>query len=546
LAWASLFLIETVLPPSCPRVRSLRRALPFPESSSSCRARQRDADADSHVDATWLRSNLSRVPIADFPASPEALETCVKARLPRRFRAATEAPGTRWASLLARCANYSWLMEKTAARARIPILVVPEPEATTSSSNTNGSSSLRKGDPSGTSEGPWRSRIPGFFNGSEDERREATLPFHGLLEFAKAREEGRTHFSEKFGTRMYLSQCPVLAGATCEQQGWETHRGVSGIIENRGDLPEILEGKHVCSVNLWLGVDPTVTSAHYDCHDNLLCVSRGRKIALLLPPSLKTQRFLRPRSVAARTPNDSPRTPSELLEIAERLSRDIENSPGVSGDDNTEIPRPMLAVLDPGESLFIPEGWWHQVSSSPLTTALNVFFYGHLLPPPPLPQPRANTFRSQLPPPHPPLTHCAPRCAPGLPRAHRLSRLRRPGIGGNPGTGGGPSLEPLSRGHPRDDHSPPPGLLTATRKALHSAEVAPSSREHPPACCVCSGLAVLCPRPGGERERRGARDRGGPTIRGCAQWALRRHRRRRGSPAQHAKARVPPKRRIRL
>lgn len=34
----------------------------------------------------------------------------------------------------------------------------------------------------------------------------------------------------------------------------------------------------------------------------------------------------------------------------------------------------VYAEVGEGEGLFIPEGWWHQITSSPGTVAVNVWF----------------------------------------------------------------------------------------------------------------------------------------------------------------------------
>ena len=112
-------------------------------------------------------------------------------------------------------------------------------------------------------------------------------------------------------------------------------------------LPSVTEGKTGVEVNLWLNLRDMVSEAHYDSYNGILCVVHGTKLVKLWPPSSRLK--------------------------ATPLFSETYN--GVSRE--CELPPPPLSVtLRKGESLFIPEGWWHEVTSRPNTVAVSFWWKG--------------------------------------------------------------------------------------------------------------------------------------------------------------------------
>ena len=105
------------------------------------------------------------------------------------------------------------------------------------------------------------------------------------------------------------------------------------------DLPADLFGDHLepTRMGLWIGPAGTHTPLHHDGDDSMFCQVFGRKRFRLAPPE-SMPLLDRSRGVYSHwDPADelTPDTPETLLEL----------------------------TLEPGEALFIPSGWWHQVDA---------------------------------------------------------------------------------------------------------------------------------------------------------------------------------------
>ncbi|KAA8493682.1 JmjC domain-containing protein F [Porphyridium purpureum] len=108
-------------------------------------------------------------------------------------------------------------------------------------------------------------------------------------------------------------------------------------------------------VNAWLGTSGTVTPCHYDTYENFLVQIAGWKLVYLFP---KNQRGMYPRKAK---PN---------LSRVDVEAPDMVRFPLFG---SCASPAAQLAILGPGEMLYIPAGWWHAVRS--LTTSLSCNFW---------------------------------------------------------------------------------------------------------------------------------------------------------------------------
>jgi ribosomal protein L16 Arg81 hydroxylase len=107
---------------------------------------------------------------------------------------------------------------------------------------------------------------------------------------------------------------------------------------------------------LWLGPAGTITPLHHDTSNILFCQIHGRKRVVLAPPWAEA-----------------------LLDTADG----VYNRRGPQALADEEIPS-IDVVLAPGDALFIPAGWWHDVRALDVSVSLainafvrpNVYGYG--------------------------------------------------------------------------------------------------------------------------------------------------------------------------
>ena len=127
-------------------------------------------------------------------------------------------------------------------------------------------------------------------------------------------------------------------------------------------------------INIWMGNSrtSTVTPLHHDFNDNLYVVVEGRKHFTLFPPEQAPNLYLR----------------GEVTEIGRNgiiQYRNMDGMPHVSQLDPSHVdanrfpayeqaaPTRMDFDLEKNEMLFLPAGWFHQVSSSGRHIAVSFF-----------------------------------------------------------------------------------------------------------------------------------------------------------------------------
>ncbi|USI74751.1 cupin-like domain-containing protein [Sphingomonas morindae] len=114
---------------------------------------------------------------------------------------------------------------------------------------------------------------------------------------------------------------------------------------------------------LWIGHESLV-STHHDMLDNLACVVAGRRRFTLYPPELIGDLYVgpldrtmagQPVSLAASAPPGDPRYP-RFAAVADQA---------------------LVAELEPGDALYMPKLWWHQVEGlAPFNALLNFWWDG--------------------------------------------------------------------------------------------------------------------------------------------------------------------------
>jgi len=114
---------------------------------------------------------------------------------------------------------------------------------------------------------------------------------------------------------------------------------------------------------IWLGHASNV-SAHYDTLDNVACVVAGTRRFTLYAPELTDRLYVgpidhtmagQPVSLAASATSDDPRYP-RFAEIRDQA---------------------LVADLSPGDALYLPKLWWHQVeATAPFNVLVNYWWDG--------------------------------------------------------------------------------------------------------------------------------------------------------------------------
>ncbi|XP_025268884.1 HSPB1-associated protein 1 isoform X2 [Camponotus floridanus] len=127
------------------------------------------------------------------------------------------------------------------------------------------------------------------------------------------------------------------------------------------DKPEIIEslnwlkfgvdeefGKNGLHSTIWIGSKGAHTDCHWDTYGyNLVAQIHGRKLWLLYPPSASL--------IPIRIPYEESTVYSKFnIYCMSMKERDL----------LLKIPdKPKLVILEPGDVLFVPNGWWHYVES---------------------------------------------------------------------------------------------------------------------------------------------------------------------------------------
>lgn len=127
-------------------------------------------------------------------------------------------------------------------------------------------------------------------------------------------------------------------------------------------VPAYCAGARHLRAKVWLGKAGTVTPIHRDVPHNLHVHLTGRKRWLLFSPSASSHLY--PRGLFSGMPNFAGVDPERR--------------------DDTRWPRfrdatALGATLEPGETLFIPQGWWHHTRCLDDAISMNFWWGGRLV-----------------------------------------------------------------------------------------------------------------------------------------------------------------------
>lgn len=98
----------------------------------------------------------------------------------------------------------------------------------------------------------------------------------------------------------------------------------------------------------WLGPRGTLTPWHHDLTNNLLVQVMGRKRVRLAPPWALSR-----------------------MRNSRHCFSDWGNEPFAAGQGDADTPPVLETVIGPGEAIFLPVGWWHQVEALDLSASMS-------------------------------------------------------------------------------------------------------------------------------------------------------------------------------
>ncbi|KAF2746490.1 Clavaminate synthase-like protein, partial [Sporormia fimetaria CBS 119925] len=141
--------------------------------------------------------------------------------------------------------------------------------------------------------------------------------------------------------RLYLAQCPL--------------EDLPADLRADVPMPDLLRqlGKgDIYGSSVWIGRPPTMTPLHRDPNPNLFVQLAGRKVLRLMRPGVGREVYLR-----AREGRGHANMRGEEMMAGEE-NRRLEKA--VWGDVGGDV-EGYEAVVESGDGLYIPLGWWHSV-----------------------------------------------------------------------------------------------------------------------------------------------------------------------------------------
>ncbi|KAI4161158.1 MAG: hypothetical protein L6R39_000118 [Caloplaca ligustica] len=178
--------------------------------------------------------------------------------------------------------------------------------------------------------------------GSQFQRADA--PFAIFLGWAEQASTGNL-------PRLYVAQAPISRLPQPLQDDLPTPELV--VKAGNGDIYD---------ASIWLGIAPTFTPLHRDPNPNLYFQLAGCKVVRLLDPDAGHSVFAAVQAELGRQGSSRFRG-DEMMKGEEKALLEAK----IWRDNPTEDPAEVVGVeatLEAGESMFIPQGWWHSVRST--------------------------------------------------------------------------------------------------------------------------------------------------------------------------------------
>lgn len=164
--------------------------------------------------------------------------------------------------------------------------------------------------------------------------------------------------------RTLISTLKVLSAPESKEPLAIAMQGVS-IADN---LPGFSDDNHLHLLDesvlprLWLG-NKTTTTTHYDTSENIACAVAGRRRITFFPPDQIANLYVGPLLL---TPAGTP------MSMVDLRQPDLSRYPKFENALNTAL----RADLEPGDAVYIPSFWWHNVESLDSFSMLVNYWWG--------------------------------------------------------------------------------------------------------------------------------------------------------------------------
>jgi jumonji domain-containing protein 7 len=140
------------------------------------------------------------------------------------------------------------------------------------------------------------------------------------------------------------------------------------------------------ATNIWIGDERSTSSLHKDFFENMYVVVQGEKTFTLLPPTdiqyLREEEFPTRRYKVNRSSSSGGIAYTDVVLATEGCPSEVLQWIDIEIDTSThfeDMPKhrrlhPICCTVRPGEILYIPAMWYHQVSQNSLTIAINYWY----------------------------------------------------------------------------------------------------------------------------------------------------------------------------
>ncbi|KAL5614919.1 hypothetical protein BROUX41_004996 [Berkeleyomyces rouxiae] len=204
------------------------------------------------------------------------------------------------------------------------------------------------------------------------------LPFRAFLSEYIENTAPTSPKSQPLGrSRGYLAQHDLLA----QVPSLRSDVGIPDLCWAEPSLPSSLHTHSDPRLNAWFGPPGTITPLHTDSTHNILVQVVGRKYVRLYHP--KYSNVLHPRPLE----NGIDMSNTASVDVGVEEGWDLKFSAGEGEDEEQDKMRSLSdeekkafheaeywdCILEPGDSLYIPYGWWHYVRS--LSISFSVSFW---------------------------------------------------------------------------------------------------------------------------------------------------------------------------